>query len=641
MTFKCCSGLKHGLFFAKDAIYTCQNLYCMKSEEKIVSDYRGELPIAEKIIEYKKKKIQEFKEGRIPDCCLNCPECREDNWDETIAINQYTFFHYSKCSSNCNYCESMDNKALYNSFQEYKVVPILEELKKNGCLDFNGYTSFWCGEATEIAEFEDIINFFLENNQGYYHIHTSGLFYNKSIETLLKNAGAEICIVLDSSDKETFLRIKGIDKYDVVWDNIRKYNFAKKDYNLVSLKYVFSPGINDNQNQIEKWLEKVVQEGIKKVVLDLDGRYLYYNKKRMPASLPEKVTFIKNFCKENDVSIDIYGILQDFLNNIGSKYNVLQEESPDEKPYFSCEEFAHTLVFSPEGLRHCLHPGPQFSPAVIPISDEALLNPDKVFEFKEVFEEERRKGIISDFCKKCIMAKNAVHSRKRYINKVQIAHKLDCNADCSFCYNHFSERRFKPYKILPQLEQFKEYFKNGCEMLFLGGEATIWDEFEDIIDFALREDFYCITLSSNGSVFSEKLAEGIRNKKVQLIISTDVAEENAFRKLKKLDWNVVADNIKKYLECDVDNMCVSCKMNLIPFVNDTEEQIEQWIQCHADLGVKKLALDIESLNFMSHREYFHPKYKHLLDYAEKSIKEKGLECVLHSLAEQLRYDNRP
>ena len=128
----------HGLFFARDAIYTCPNLCCMNSDDKIISDYHGELPVTEKILEYKRRKIQEFKDGKIPECCQNCPECREDDWDNTISINQYVFKHVTKCSSNCIYCESMGNKDWYNSFEPYKIMPILKELNNQGLLSFDG-----------------------------------------------------------------------------------------------------------------------------------------------------------------------------------------------------------------------------------------------------------------------------------------------------------------------------------------------------------------------------------------------------------------------------------------------------------------------------------------------------------------------
>lgn len=635
---KCCSYLMHGLFFARNAVYTCPNLYCMNSDDKIISDYQGEMPLAEKIVEYKLKKIQDFKDGKIPECCQNCPECREDDWDTTISINQYVFKHMTKCISNCIYCESMGNKDWYNSFEPYKVMPVLNELNSRGLLSYDGYVAFWCGEITELPEFDEIADFFLQNKQRYYHVHTSGIKYSNSIERFLSESGAEVVVVLDSSDADSYFRMKKLDNFDLVVENIKKYIFAKKDYNTVSTKYVFSPGINDSQKQVENWLELVLRLGMKKVVMDLDGNFVHYNRKRMPQNLVNVVDYVKDFCREHDLQYEIYGILSDFLNNLGTKYEIIKTEY-DSQEYLSCEEGFHSLTFMPEGLRHCMHASPQFAPAVISVTDDELLSPDEIFKIKEKIEQERKNGIVSDFCKKCVMASKKCYNNERFINKIQISHSTDCNANCVFCYNQFIERQYKPYKILPQLEQFKEYFKNGCEMFFGGGEPTIWEEFEGIIDFALRENFMNISIATNGSVFSEKLAEAIRLGKAQVSVTTDVADKETFEKLKGLDFDVVIENLKKYLACDKDKKSVICKMIILPFVNDSEEQIEKWINFHADLGVKRFAFDIESIYFMGNREYINPKFKQLLKFASNSIAKKGLECFYYSFAAQMQYDD--
>lgn len=324
----------------------------------------------------------------------------------------------------------------------------------------------------------------------------------------------------------------------------------------------------------------------------------------------------------------------------GEINEVIQVSEEQQEQYFSCEECFHSLSFSPEGLRHCMHIPPQFAPSIIPVNDSVLLNPDDIFKKKELIEQERKNGIISDYCKKCVNASKKFHNNQRFITRVRISHRTDCNASCDFCFNQFIERHFKPYKILPQLKQFKDFFEKGCEMFFGGGEPTIWDEFEDIINFAINENFTGIFIDSNGSVFSEKLAEAISLRKVQLVISTDTVDPVAFKKLKGLDFDVVINNIKKYLEYDIDKNQVMCKMIILPFVNDTEEQIAKWVDFHAALGLRQLALDIESIFFRGHRENIPQKYIYLLKYAEKLIIHKGLKCIRYGFVQQLIHDDK-
>ncbi len=306
--------------------------------------------------------------------------------------------------------------------------------------------------------------------------------------------------------------------------------------------------------------------------------------------------------------------------------------------YKSCEDSLHTICFMPEGLRHCMYMIPENAPPVIPIFSNRPVNPEFVFDCKMEIEETRMDGYLQSDCENCFRACVRNFDNENYINKVLISHKTDCNAKCTFCYNNFaSNTKHSPYKILPQLEQFKPYFRD-CEMHFGGGEPTIWDEFDEIIDFAIKENFRKIFIATNGSVFSEKLAQAIKMGIAEPVFTTDTANAELFEQIKGLNFNEVTENIKKYLTYDEEKIAIRNKCLIIPNVNDSEDLIREWVDYNKQLGIKNLAIDIEAIFFNDNRGHIDEKYKNLVNFAENLIREKGFNCDLYSFASQMKYD---
>jgi pyruvate-formate lyase-activating enzyme len=640
MVYRSCNFLEHGLYFRKDSVWNCCNLEGKGCDsELLISNYKGEKIDWQYIIDAKKAKREAFKRGEIPNCCQNCPNCQEKEWIEEDYINLIFLSHFTKCSCNCNYCYTMQDKEYFNNYSEYKILPILEDLKASGYLRFDGRVFIGGGEISEIEESEQIFDFFIKNNQNSYFVQTSGINYSKAIENILLTGRAEVNISVDSSSLKVYKNIKNSDKYETVIENLKKYNNKAIEGSVLASKYLIIPEVNDDINEIDKWFDLCVNIGLKYIIVDVETEYLYKNPKRIPEIIPKMISHIQNRAKENNIILHTYSNAIDLLEGLKSNRFHLLAENPIKKEYFSCEEMLHTINFVPEGIRHCTYITPENAPPTIPVFLNRPVNTDYVLECKHEIEEQRMDGYIQDDCKNCFRACKKVFENQDYISKVIISHRKDCNAHCTFCYNNFDKQTKRTiYKIMPQLEEFKPYFKNGCEMHFGGGEPTIWDEFDDIIDFAIKEDFTGIFLATNGSVYSEKLADAIRHNKANIVFSTDTADAILFEQLKGLNFEQITENIKKYVECDLTGKAITNKYIIIPNINDSENSIRNWVDFNEKLGIKNLALDIEAIFFNTNRHNIDIKYKKLLDFAEQIIAEKGLTCNLYSFASQMKYD---
>lgn len=642
MRYKSCEYIEHGIYFSTDSIWHCSHLVGRGLDnEKIIDNYHGEKIDWAKVMEAKRQKREAHKRGEFSPCCQNCVHCREEEWDENEYLNQIFISHWTKCNSNCSYCISSKDKKRSNSFKEYQLLPVLEDLKASELLRFDSTVWITGGEITELKEFDKIIDFFEKNDQKRYFIQTSGIKYSKSVEKVLASGKGDVNISIDSGNKETYKKIKRVNEYGHVYDNIKKYNSKATGESILCSKYVIIPTVNDNIQDVDMWFKASVDANLKHLAIDMESGYLQLYPKRIPEVIPKIIQYVQNRCQEAEIDLQLYSNADQLMYNLENGLSATIKENPVKREYLSCEEFLHTICFMPEGLRHCMYILPENAPPVIPIFSDRAVNPEYVLECKHEIEEQRMNGIMQEDCKNCFRACKKVHDNQDYISKVLISHKKECNAECVFCYNKFDEGvYYNPYPILPQLEAFKPYFNNGCEMHFGGGEPTIWDEFDDIIDFAIKEDFSKIFIASNGTRFSQKLADAMKLGKVQLVITTDTADAMVFKNLKGISFEDVTENLKKYLEYDVTGTSIQNKFIILPNINDTEESISKWVEFNAELGVKNLAIDIEAVFFTRNRDNISSRLKNLVKFAEEKIKSKGLNCILYNFASQMRYDDK-
>jgi molybdenum cofactor biosynthesis enzyme MoaA len=84
---------------------------------------------------------------------------------------------------------------------------------------------------------------------------------------VLNVAGGGIMISVDAGTRETFKRIKGIDAFDKVWENIKKYyDFGSR----MLLKYIFVDE-NSNDTDVERFIKNVVNIGVSNIAIDRDA----------------------------------------------------------------------------------------------------------------------------------------------------------------------------------------------------------------------------------------------------------------------------------------------------------------------------------------------------------------------------------
>ena len=199
--------------------------------------------------------------------CEGCYNLREDNWDDEDYISFINFDHWSQCNSNCIYCGVQKNKPKTKN----NTLKAIKELIKSGKFKNNGEITFQGGEPTILKEFEDLVKIFINT-------------------------------------KETYKKVKRVDKSNKVWDNIKHYRKGlNEDYaSLVKVKYIIIPGINDNLEEINLFMETLKKLDIRSVIVDIEYTYANVNANRISPHIYMLMDYIENYAKQNKMSYDLY-----------------------------------------------------------------------------------------------------------------------------------------------------------------------------------------------------------------------------------------------------------------------------------------------------------------------------------------------
>ena len=133
------------------------------------------------------------------------------------------------------------------------------------------------GDLTILDEADDIINLCLDNGVGNMAFHSSCIYYSNGIGRALKEApSASLDFSLDCSNKELYKKIKRIDAFDQVVDNVKKYlSVSDKAKDSLIAKYIIIDGLNDSVEEVENWLQLIHSIGIKKAKIDINFKRFF------------------------------------------------------------------------------------------------------------------------------------------------------------------------------------------------------------------------------------------------------------------------------------------------------------------------------------------------------------------------------
>lgn len=290
-----------------------------------------DVPSPENINEiFKKKKslISMFDKGIIPKECEGCFDLEEK---EPEKFNLFNIFkktpkasliivkHFKQCDCGCIYCceQYLSERKIVlkpKKSDYYDLLPIIQRLYEQDLIDKDNLdVHFQGGNVSVLEEFEDLVHLFLKNDVKRVEIATNGIKYLPVIEEICKKAFVDINISIDCGTRETYIKIKTVDKFDDLVTNLKKYAQLPL---LLRLKYILVRGVNDNIEELSKYIELMKEVGIKNSELMIDqcdSGFIEGKEFEIPEHYYELFDFYKTKCKESGIEANIWEYIEKIL----------------------------------------------------------------------------------------------------------------------------------------------------------------------------------------------------------------------------------------------------------------------------------------------------------------------------------------
>lgn len=303
MDYKSCYLLGHGVSIEDSLIRNCCQSTPTNSDTPIlVKNYDPENIDWEEIFASKKKFREQQQTSELEEC-NGCYSLEARDWSKEKFISNINFNHWTNCNSKCIYCGTgklphSKNKNIYKSIKNLLAMGLF---KNTGEITFQG------GEPTILDEFEDLVNLFLEAKTKI-RIHSSGILYSKTVAEGLKKGLVTIVISPDSGSKETYEKIKNVPCFENVCETVKKYSECLSDStrHLVKLKYIIIPGYNDSIEEIDKWLDIVVKNNLKNIIVDIEYIYARHSINSISEHVYFLIDYIKQKAKDYNLEFETY-----------------------------------------------------------------------------------------------------------------------------------------------------------------------------------------------------------------------------------------------------------------------------------------------------------------------------------------------
>ena len=245
---KCCNNIERGVRFDKRGVGVCccstKSSPCIITNEEMASgkvDYDFILKRRHELLECVNGQNNKWDVSS----CLECELLKEKRYKDIDLsylggqnmCSGFNIAHFSSCNLKCIYCDyaSID-KETNNKYSN--IIEFIEEYSKRGKLIKDSNVDYNGGEPTLLKDFEKILNYLIKSQIKNITLYSNCVKYSPAIYNALKYDKIALITSPDSALPSTFKRVKTMDSYRKVWDNIVRYRNSGTSRLIV--KYVIT-----------------------------------------------------------------------------------------------------------------------------------------------------------------------------------------------------------------------------------------------------------------------------------------------------------------------------------------------------------------------------------------------------------------
>ncbi len=261
--------------------------------------------------------------------CKGCFFLRERKPEDRISpvFNMINISHWTQCNCGCIYCARMldsKGKITYKAEKSeyYDIVPLIKQLYKQELLDRRNLTAcIQGGDISVLKEFEPMVKEFLKNGVKTFHILTNNIVYQPIINKLMDLNKVELFTALDCATPEVYKKLKRVDKFNDSVNNLRKYAKGRENPPII-VKYIVVEHINDNIEEIQKFIDLMSDIGIKIVEFTIDNKWAMFtnlDEKPLPSHYGDLYLYFKKACEEKNIVLNVWSRTEFIINKYALK----------------------------------------------------------------------------------------------------------------------------------------------------------------------------------------------------------------------------------------------------------------------------------------------------------------------------------
>ncbi len=275
-----------------------------------------------------------------------------------------------------------------------------------------------------------------------------------------------------------------------------------------------------------------------------------------------------------------------FLNNYKKKNTCLK-----------CKYVSESLFFDfKNNIRLC----PYFDFGIIADNYDGIwLDTDKINSVRQNCINEINNNTLPSFCSNCHNLSCGKPEKLQPLKYLYLANWKYCYVNCSYCDFPKEEDliKIKHYDIFPSIKQLLDsnIITKKTKVIFECGDAAVHPEFDKILFFFINYEMEDIIINTPALRYCESIAEAINKNIAKVIVSFDCACPYIYEKVKGINkYDIAMSNIKRYLEFEEPSQKrVILKYTLINSINNNQKELLDWFIMSKNLGIKKLAFDID------------------------------------------------
>lgn len=292
--------------------------------------YKGEKLNKDLFLSVKENAFKLLNEKDIENSpCKGCFFLREKTEKDKISptFKVLNISHWTHCNCGCIYCARMlhskgkiDTKIRKSDY--YDMLPLVKFLYKENLLDKkNLMVSIQGGDISVLKEFEPMVKEFLKNGLREFYILSNNLKYQPVIKKLLDMNKTEYTTSLDCATPEIYYKLKRVDKFKETVENLKKYAKSKNPQRIIA-KYIIIEHINDNIEEVTKFVNLMSEIGIQNIELMIDNKYVNLSdldKTPLPAHYGELYLCFKKLCEEKGINLRLWSKTEYVINKYALK----------------------------------------------------------------------------------------------------------------------------------------------------------------------------------------------------------------------------------------------------------------------------------------------------------------------------------